>query len=75
MEYIPYKTKSGLDQFKPHATPDEIEDGTLGFCLACGNEACGVEPDARRYQFESCGAPKVYGLEELMMMGLLSIND
>jgi len=38
-----------------------------GFCLACGAEADGVEPDARRYICESCGAPKVYGAEELLM--------
>lgn len=35
-----------------------------GFCLACGFEAEGVEPDARRYECESCGERKVYGAEE-----------
>lgn len=40
----------------------------LGFCLACGAEAFGVEPDARRYECEECGAEKVYGAEELLMM-------
>ena len=44
-------------------------DDNLGFCLACGAEASGVEPDARRYRCESCGEPKVYGAEELLMMG------
>lgn len=44
------------------------EDTNLGFCLACGAEACGVEPDARRYTCESCGKPKVYGAEELLLM-------
>jgi hypothetical protein len=43
-------------------------DDSLGFCLACGEEANGVEPDARRYTCESCGAAKVYGAEELLMM-------
>ena len=38
-----------------------------GFCLACGAEAEGVEPDAREYECESCGEPTVYGAEELMM--------
>ncbi len=38
-----------------------------GFCLACGAEAEGVEPDARRYICEECGAPRVYGAEELLM--------
>lgn len=38
-----------------------------GFCLACGNEADGVEPDARNYTCESCGARQVFGAEELLM--------
>jgi hypothetical protein len=37
-------------------------DDNLGFCLACG-----VEPDAQRYTCEACGAPKVYGAEELLI--------
>jgi hypothetical protein len=40
----------------------------VGFCLACGAEAEGVEPDARRYECECCGEPKVYGAEELVLM-------
>jgi predicted RNA-binding Zn-ribbon protein involved in translation (DUF1610 family) len=38
-----------------------------GFCLACGNEVHGVEPDARRYLCEACGERQVYGIEELLM--------
>lgn len=45
----------------------EREDGT-GFCLACGCEAEWVEPDARRYECGACGAAKVYGAEEIVMM-------
>ncbi len=44
-------------------------DDNEGFCTACGEEAYGVEPDARKYTCESCGAAKVYGAEELLMMG------
>ena len=40
----------------------------MGFCIACGNEAYGVEPDARRYVCESCDAKAVYGAEELLLM-------
>jgi len=36
-----------------------------GFCLACGEEADECEPDARRYECESCGERRVYGAEEL----------
>lgn len=45
-------------------------DENLGFCLACGDEAYNVEPDARKYECESCGAKQVYGAEELLMMGV-----
>ena len=46
-----------------------VESGEdMGFCLACGDEAYGVEPDARKYECESCGKEKVYGAEELLLM-------
>ena len=41
-------------------------DDYLGFCVACGEEAFNVEPDARRYSCESCGARAVYGAEEIL---------
>ena len=56
----------------------EYRDGdnnSEGRCLACGDEAYGVEPDARQYECESCGEPKVYGLAELLMMGLLEFTE
>ena len=39
-----------------------------GFCLICGAEAEGCEPDARKYECEACGEKQVYGAEELLMM-------
>jgi hypothetical protein len=76
MEAIQYKAKSGVMQFKPVlAEGEELGDyDNMGFCLACGAEASCVEPDARKYTCESCGKPKVYGLEELLLMGLLRIR-
>lgn len=48
---------------------EAVESGdSVGFCLACGDEAYGVEPDARCYECEGCGAPEVYGAEELLIM-------
>lgn len=38
-----------------------------GFCTLCGAEADGVEPDARKYECESCGEPGVYGADELLL--------
>jgi hypothetical protein len=47
----------------------DLSEGYLGFCTACGEEQGGCEPDARGYTCESCGAPLVYGAEELVLMG------
>ena len=38
-----------------------------GFCLECGAEVDGCEPDARGYECECCGARAVYGAEELLI--------
>lgn len=43
------------------------EDDGRGFCIACGEDAYGVEPDARNYTCESCGASQVFGAEELLI--------
>jgi len=43
-------------------------DTDLGFCLACGAEQDGCEPDAREYVCDTCGQPRVYGAEEVLMM-------
>jgi len=45
------------------------EDEQIGFCTACGAEHYGVEPDARGYGCENCGALSVYGAEELLVEG------
>jgi hypothetical protein len=38
-----------------------------GFCIKCGADAEGVEPDARRYVCEACGERGVFGAEELFL--------
>ena len=38
-----------------------------GFCTACGADAMGVEPDARKYECEACGELAVYGAEEVLL--------
>jgi hypothetical protein len=45
------------------------DDDNVGFCLACGEEQYGCEPDARKYECETCGAHKVYGAQEILLMG------
>lgn len=76
MDKIPYTTNSGLQQFKPVVSESELwQDRNVGFCLACGNEQDGCEPDARKRICISCNREKVYGLEELLIMGLLIISE
>lgn len=57
--------KPTLEQIK------EMDDNQEGFCLACGNVQAGCEPDARQYECEECGKHKVYGAQELVLMGIL----
>ena len=42
-------------------------DNCIGFCTACGQQADGVEPDARGYECEVCGERAVSGADELLM--------
>lgn len=37
-----------------------------GICLACGADADGCEPDARKYECDLCGEAAVFGAEEVM---------
>lgn len=47
---------------------DAIEaDDNIGFCVSCGDDAYGVEPDARNYECESCGDTAVYGAEDILI--------
>lgn len=50
---------------------EELDSDYGGVCLACGEYAYGVEPDARQYTCESCDEKQVYGAQELLMMGLV----
>ena len=38
-----------------------------GFCVACGADAEGIEPDAAGYRCDACGDMAVYGAEELLL--------
>ena len=57
-------------------TADRVTDAVItartsldnpGFCICCGTEVEGVEPDARKYECGNCGFPGVYGAEELLI--------
>lgn len=65
--------KGGEEITIPDLTMDQIieaveADDSIGFCIYCGYETSGVEPDARDYKCDNCEKEGVYGAEELMMM-------
>jgi hypothetical protein len=58
-------------------TPEIVQDACArrmvgldnpGFCINCGIEQGGCEPDAREYLCEACGLPTVYGAEEILLV-------
>ena len=58
-------------------TPRRIEEAVRsqmfgtenpGFCIKCGADADGCEPDARKYHCDECDSNAVYGAQEVMMM-------
>ncbi len=73
----PYITRTGLKQFKPVLTEQQYlnaEEGSMGFCLVCKAFGQSAEPDAEKYLCQSCGQAKVYGIPQLLIMGLLEIK-
>jgi len=44
------------------------DDDMSGFCLECGELNAPVEPDAEKYECDSCGAHMVYGAEQILIM-------
>ena len=71
-----YTTRKGRTLFRPVLSEEEIGAAVMGsnddgFCLACGAFGQQVEPDARRYTCDCCGEPKVFGIPELLIMGIV----
>lgn len=54
--------------FSLEAIRDAMEDQG-GYCVACGEFADNVEPDAKKYTCEACGQATVYGAEEIVLRG------
>jgi hypothetical protein len=68
---MPDLSKLNTDDVIDAAERQMFGDENPGFCLECGQEQGGCEPDAREYPCESCGATaSVYGAQELLMMGI-----
>lgn len=54
----------------------ELADNMIGLCINCGEEYgdC-LEPDARYVQCESCEKKRVFGVEELLLIGKIWFSD
>lgn len=64
------------NQWHPSLTDDVIMEAcerryssldNPGFCVSCGLEHDGIEPDAMDYECVGCGEFDVFGVEELML--------
>ena len=76
---MPTTEQATKKKFEPiklsQARYQELCDESAGYCVACREEAYGVEPDARRYECDACGERKVYGIEELCLMGAIEFTE
>tara|TARA_R110000824_G_scaffold169276_1_gene346390 strand:- start:207 stop:401 length:195 start_codon:yes stop_codon:yes gene_type:complete len=52
----------------------EAVDGMAGFCIKCKDftKDC-VEPDAAKYECPACEQKTVYGTEDCLIMGFITI--
>lgn len=51
----------------------EYTESYTGVCLACGETRECCEPDARRYRCDACGAREVFGTEQALLEGYVTI--
>jgi hypothetical protein len=59
-------------------TPDEyyaMSAASEGLCLACGATTAPVEGDARRYPCSACRRTQLFGIEELLVMGVVQVVE
>jgi hypothetical protein len=57
------KQKLNLEEIMAAA----VRNDCTGFCVSCGFEQGGCEPDARNYECENCGSLRVFGAEQLLL--------
>ena len=68
MSALPPKADIGTQPCIAAAESGMFSLDNPGICIACGADADGCEPDARKYKCEACGERAVYGAEELLIM-------
>lgn len=63
------KNNMTLDDLIEQAERSLFDLDDVGYCMSCGTEVFGIEPDARRYECEVCGQKAVFGLQEIVLCG------
>ena len=57
----------GIDELLDRAMAAAESDECIGFCILCGEQVEGVEPDARKYECPECGRKAVFGAAEIIL--------
>jgi len=52
-----------------------FEEEGVGLCKNCGSERECTEPDAENYDCETCGSGEVSGVGNLLLEGMINIDD
>lgn len=68
------RTRTRKSEARFQATEEQVLEGRIGYCTACGEQA-DVEPDVSGGFCQACHEPKVYGLEQLVVMGLVEVRS
>jgi len=66
------KAKNGTVVEVPEEYISGLSMESVGYCIHCGEEAYCIEPDAEKYECDSCGKHGVYGAEQLLLMGRIA---
>lgn len=57
----------GYDVLEQAVRENMFGMGNIGFCLECGAERDGCEPDAEGYECYNCGAMAVMGADNILI--------
>ena len=63
-----------LDRVQEAVRDSLYDTSNPGFCIACGDDVEGVEPDAHQYKCECCDKNTVYGAEELLILEMYHLK-
>ena len=72
MEILRHKQNQKIIGFRMSESEyASLRDNYNGLCFSCGETQDGVEPDARRYECDSCEKKSVFVIEEALILGAI----